>query len=167
MATNPVPYFDVTWDDLKFLGVYPGPRFERNLDAPKQVQFLDDPPDIWFGGPIISNFGRPWPSSIGAVAPPRGAQRRPTLGSRLGGMVGGMRRASVRERIFTSVPRLGPRPVADDDRPAGAVVAVEVEPAGEELVLPLDVRVEDLIPGAEEGAARCQARASGTGSLRV
>ena len=27
-------------------------------------------------------------------------------------MVGGMRRASVRERIFTSVPRLGPRPVS-------------------------------------------------------
>ena len=60
VATNPVPYFDVTWDDLS-LGVYPGPRFERNLDAPRQNQFLDDQPDIWFGGPIISNFARPWP----------------------------------------------------------------------------------------------------------
>jgi len=60
VATNPVPYFDANWDDLS-LGVYPGPRFERNLDAPKQNQFLDDQPDIWFGGPIISNFGRPWP----------------------------------------------------------------------------------------------------------
>jgi hypothetical protein len=60
VATNPVPYFDVNWDDLS-LGVFPGPRFERNLDDPKRHQFLDDQPDIRFGGPIISNFGRPWP----------------------------------------------------------------------------------------------------------
>jgi hypothetical protein len=60
VATNPVPYFDVNWDDLS-LGAFPGPRFERNLDDPKRHQFLDDQPDIWFGGPIISNFARPWP----------------------------------------------------------------------------------------------------------
>jgi hypothetical protein len=60
VATNPVPFFDANWDDLT-LGVYPGPRFERNLDEPKRNQFIDEQPDIWFGGPIISNFGRPWP----------------------------------------------------------------------------------------------------------
>jgi hypothetical protein len=60
VATNLVPFFDVNWDDLS-LGVWPGPRFERNLDDPKRNQFLDDQPDIWFGGPIITNFGRPWP----------------------------------------------------------------------------------------------------------
>jgi hypothetical protein len=60
VATNPVPYFDVNWDDLS-LGVWPGPRFERDLDNPKRFQFLDDQPDIRFGGPIISNFARPWP----------------------------------------------------------------------------------------------------------
>jgi murein DD-endopeptidase MepM/ murein hydrolase activator NlpD len=60
VATNPVPYFDVNWDDLP-LGVWPGPRFEKNLDNPQANQFLDDQPDIWFGGPIITNFARPWP----------------------------------------------------------------------------------------------------------
>ena len=60
VATNPVPFFDANWDDLS-LGVWPGPRFEKNLDDPRANQFLDDQPDIWFGGPIISNFTRPWP----------------------------------------------------------------------------------------------------------
>lgn len=60
VATNPVHYFDANWDDLP-LGVYPGPRFERDLDNPKRNQFLDDQPDIWFGGPIITNFAHPWP----------------------------------------------------------------------------------------------------------
>jgi murein DD-endopeptidase MepM/ murein hydrolase activator NlpD len=60
IATNPVPYHDANWDDLN-LGLYPGPRFQRDLDNPKRYQFLDDQPDIWFGGPVISNFARPWP----------------------------------------------------------------------------------------------------------
>jgi hypothetical protein len=60
VATNPVPFFDVNWDDVT-LGVSPGPRFERNLDDPKKNQFLDEQPDIWFGGPVISNFARAWP----------------------------------------------------------------------------------------------------------
>ena len=60
VATNPVPYFDVNWDDLS-LGVFPGPRFERNLDDPKRHQFLDDQPDIYFGGPVITSFARAWP----------------------------------------------------------------------------------------------------------
>ena len=60
VATNPVPYFAANWDDLS-LGVWPGPRFERDLDNPRRHQFPDDQPDIWFGGPIITNFPRPWP----------------------------------------------------------------------------------------------------------
>jgi murein DD-endopeptidase MepM/ murein hydrolase activator NlpD len=60
VATNLVPNFDVNWDDLS-LGVYPGPRFERNLDDPRRYQFPDDQPDIRFGGAIITNFSRPWP----------------------------------------------------------------------------------------------------------
>jgi hypothetical protein len=60
IATNPVPYFEANWDDMG-LGTWPGPRFERNLDDPKAHQFLDDQPDIRFGGPIITNFARPWP----------------------------------------------------------------------------------------------------------
>jgi hypothetical protein len=60
VATNPVPLFDANWDDMS-LGVWPGPRFQRNLDDPRRHQFLHDQPDIRFGGPIITNFGRPWP----------------------------------------------------------------------------------------------------------
>ena len=60
IATNPVPYFEANWDDMG-LGTWPGPRFERNLDDPRAHQFLDDQPDIRFGGPIITNFARPWP----------------------------------------------------------------------------------------------------------
>jgi hypothetical protein len=60
VATNPVPYFEANWDDMG-LGTWPGPRFERNLDDPKAHQFLDDQPDIRFGGPIITNLARPWP----------------------------------------------------------------------------------------------------------
>lgn len=60
VATNPVRYFDANWDDAS-LGVWPGPRFERDLDNPRRYQFPDDQPDIWFGGPILTNFPRPWP----------------------------------------------------------------------------------------------------------
>ncbi len=60
IATNPVPFVDTNWDDMS-LGIWPGPRFERDLDNPKRHQFLDDQPDIWFGGPVISNFARAWP----------------------------------------------------------------------------------------------------------
>ena len=59
-ATNPVPYFAANWDDMT-LGVWPGPRFERDLDNPRRYQFLDDQPDIYFGGPVITNFARAWP----------------------------------------------------------------------------------------------------------
>jgi hypothetical protein len=61
VATNPVPLFEAAWDDLS-LGAYPGPRFQRDLDQPRRHQFLDEQPDIWFGGPIITNFARPWPT---------------------------------------------------------------------------------------------------------
>jgi murein DD-endopeptidase MepM/ murein hydrolase activator NlpD len=60
IATNPILYIEGNWDDYS-LGLYPGPRFERDLDTPRRWQFMDDQPDIRFGGPIITNFARPWP----------------------------------------------------------------------------------------------------------
>jgi murein DD-endopeptidase MepM/ murein hydrolase activator NlpD len=59
-ATNPIPYFAANWDDMT-LGVWPGPRFERDLDNPTRFQFFDDQPDIYFGGPILTSFARAWP----------------------------------------------------------------------------------------------------------
>jgi murein DD-endopeptidase MepM/ murein hydrolase activator NlpD len=60
VATNPVPFFDANWDDMS-LGVWNAALFERDLDNPRRYQFLDEQPEIRFGGPIISNFARPWP----------------------------------------------------------------------------------------------------------
>lgn len=60
VATNPVHLFDANWDDMS-LGVWNGALFQRDLDNPRRHQFLDDQPDIRFGGPIITNFARPWP----------------------------------------------------------------------------------------------------------
>jgi hypothetical protein len=59
-ATNPVPYVDANWDDFG-LGVWPGPLFAKDLNHPTRHQFIDDQPDITFGGPILTNFARPWP----------------------------------------------------------------------------------------------------------
>jgi murein DD-endopeptidase MepM/ murein hydrolase activator NlpD len=60
IATNPVPYFDTNWDDMP-LGIWNATLFERDLDNPRRYQFLDDQPDITFGGPILTNFPHPWP----------------------------------------------------------------------------------------------------------
>ncbi|HET7768568.1 MAG TPA: peptidoglycan DD-metalloendopeptidase family protein [Chloroflexota bacterium] len=60
VATNPTTYFDANWDDMS-LGVWNGALFERDLDNPRRHQFLDEQPDIRFGGPILTNFARPWP----------------------------------------------------------------------------------------------------------
>jgi hypothetical protein len=60
IATNPIPLIEGNWDDYS-LGLSTGPRFERDLDQPRRWQHIDDQPDIRFGGPIISNFARPWP----------------------------------------------------------------------------------------------------------
>ena len=60
VATNPVRYVDANWDDFG-LGVWPGPQFQLNLDDPRGHRFIDDQPEIYFGGPIISNMARPWP----------------------------------------------------------------------------------------------------------
>ena len=60
IATNPIPYFAASWDDLP-LGIWNASQFERDLDAPRCYQFLDEQPDIRFGGPMLTNFARPWP----------------------------------------------------------------------------------------------------------
>lgn len=60
VATNPVRYVDANWDDFG-LGVWPGPQFQLDLDKPRDHRFIDDQPEIYFGGPIISNMARPWP----------------------------------------------------------------------------------------------------------
>ncbi len=59
---NPVTLIDADWDGLALIGSF-GPGFERNLDAPRQWQQLDDQPSVG-SGRIINDFARPWPPDL-------------------------------------------------------------------------------------------------------
>ncbi len=57
---NPVPLIAADWDSLLLFGTE-GASFERNLDAPRQWQRIDDQPDVHFGGGYLNNYAHPWP----------------------------------------------------------------------------------------------------------
>lgn len=59
-AFNPVALIDADWDALSLAGPF-GRGFERDLDNPRQWQFLDDQPEVAFGGPLLNQYARPWP----------------------------------------------------------------------------------------------------------
>lgn len=59
-AYNPVPLIDTDWNRLALLNSS-GRSFERDLDNPRQWQYLDDQPEVAFGGPIVNHYQRPWP----------------------------------------------------------------------------------------------------------
>jgi murein DD-endopeptidase MepM/ murein hydrolase activator NlpD len=59
-AYNPVVLIDADWDALSLAGPF-GRGFERDLDNPRQWQFLDDQPDIAFGGALLNNYLHAWP----------------------------------------------------------------------------------------------------------
>ncbi len=58
-AVNPVPLIDANWDALAVMGG--AGRFERDLDNPRQWQYLDDQPDVTFGGKLLNDYADPWP----------------------------------------------------------------------------------------------------------
>jgi murein DD-endopeptidase MepM/ murein hydrolase activator NlpD len=60
MAYNPVLFIEADWNSLALIGGYRR-GFERDLDNPRQWQYLDDQPDIHFGGPLLNDYARPWP----------------------------------------------------------------------------------------------------------
>jgi hypothetical protein len=53
-----VTLIDADWDALSLTG---GRGFERDLDNPRQWQFLDDQPDVAFGGALLNQYAHPWP----------------------------------------------------------------------------------------------------------
>lgn len=58
---NPVGMIsNADWDSLALVGPF-SRTFQRNLDAPRQWQHLDDQPETVIGGPILNDFARPWP----------------------------------------------------------------------------------------------------------
>lgn len=60
MAYNPIPLIDADWDSLALIGgVSRG--FEKDLTDPRRWQYLDDQPDVDFGGPLLNDYEQPWP----------------------------------------------------------------------------------------------------------
>jgi murein DD-endopeptidase MepM/ murein hydrolase activator NlpD len=60
IAYNPVLFIDADWDSLALVGQY-GVGFQRDLRNPRRWQFMDDQPDVQFGGPLLNDYAAPWP----------------------------------------------------------------------------------------------------------
>lgn len=59
-AYNPVLLIDADWDSLALISPY-GRGFARDLDNPRRWQFMDDQPQVTFGGPLLNDYANPWP----------------------------------------------------------------------------------------------------------
>jgi len=57
---NPITLLEADWDNLALLGPF-GRAFERDLDAPRRWQHLDDQPEVVVGGPLLNDYANPWP----------------------------------------------------------------------------------------------------------
>ena len=57
---NPVTLIDADWDSLMLFGSAPL-AFERDLDAPRRWQSLDDQPELRLGGNLLNDYAQPWP----------------------------------------------------------------------------------------------------------
>lgn len=57
---NPVTLIDANWHGLLLLGAA-GPSYERDLDAPRRWQSIDDQPAVTLGGSLLNDFLHPWP----------------------------------------------------------------------------------------------------------
>jgi len=63
-AYNPVSFIEADWDKLTLVGAFSS-GYERDLDQPRQWQFLDDQPEVRFGWPLLNDYTRPWPPAWG------------------------------------------------------------------------------------------------------
>jgi murein DD-endopeptidase MepM/ murein hydrolase activator NlpD len=63
-AVNPILLIDANWDALAVVGG--AGRFERDLNNPRQWQYLDDQPDVTFGGKLLNDYAEPWPMNWNA-----------------------------------------------------------------------------------------------------
>jgi len=61
---NPATLIDADWHGILLLGSRMVP-FERDLDAPRRWQALDDQPEIELGGPLLNDFAHAWPPGGG------------------------------------------------------------------------------------------------------
>jgi len=58
-AVNPVLLIDANWNALSVVGG--AGRFERDLNNPRQWQYLDDQPEVKFGSKLLNEYAQPWP----------------------------------------------------------------------------------------------------------
>lgn len=61
---NPVTLIDADWNSILLFGSAPL-AFERDLDAPRRWQSLEDQPELRLGGPLLNDFEKPWPAGGG------------------------------------------------------------------------------------------------------
>lgn len=59
---NPVTLIDADWHSLLLLGIRPQ-SFERDLDAPRRWQAIDDQPTIDIGGVLLNDYAHAWPAA--------------------------------------------------------------------------------------------------------
>jgi murein DD-endopeptidase MepM/ murein hydrolase activator NlpD len=63
-AYNPVDFVEADWNALALVATF-GRGFERDLDNPRQWQYLDDQPDVVFSGRLLNDYSNPWPPEWG------------------------------------------------------------------------------------------------------
>jgi murein DD-endopeptidase MepM/ murein hydrolase activator NlpD len=61
---NPVLLIQADWDNLALVGPF-SRTFQRDLDAPRKWQHLDDQPETVIGGPLLNDFVHTWPPDWG------------------------------------------------------------------------------------------------------
>lgn len=59
-AYNPILLVDADWNAIALTGSF-GAGFERDLTDPRRWQYLDDQPEVRFGGALLNNYAQPWP----------------------------------------------------------------------------------------------------------
>lgn len=59
-AYNPIPLIDADWNAIALIGGA-SRGFERDLENPRQWQYLDEQPAVDFGGPLLNDYAEAWP----------------------------------------------------------------------------------------------------------
>ena len=69
-ALNPIPYMNANWDMLTLVGPFGYPIFQQDLFNAHRWQYLDDQPDVNFGGAILNAYTESYPPARGETSLP-------------------------------------------------------------------------------------------------
>lgn len=59
-AFNPIPLIDADWNAIALIGGA-SRGFERDLSDPRRWQYMDEQPNVDFGGPLLNDYQQAWP----------------------------------------------------------------------------------------------------------